>query len=176
MNQETTGPINTQRLALMGVMAALVMALTYFIRIPTPLGGYVHLGDLAINFVALAFGPLVGAVAGGIGTALADVVAGYPMFAIASLIVHGLQGYVVGRIAHAQTDLRRLVGAVAAGAAIVVIGYYLAEVTFLGFGAGMASTEIIPNIVQGIAGSVGIAVYLAVRRAYPPITRYGENS
>ncbi len=165
--------VNPRQIALIAVMAALVLALTYFIRIPTPLGGYVHLGDLAVNFAALAFGPVVGAVAGGVGTGLADVIAGYPLFAIASLIVHGLQGYVVGRLAHGKTDLLHLALAVAAGAAIVVVGYFLAEATFLGFGVGMAVSEIVPNIVQGLAGSVGIAVYLAVRRAYPPLTRYG---
>ncbi|MBN1283938.1 MAG: ECF transporter S component [Anaerolineae bacterium] len=174
MHRESSTQINPRQIALTGVMAALVMALTYFIRIPTPLGGYVHLGDLAINFVALAFGPVAGMVAGGVGTALADVVAGYPLFAIASLIVHGLQGYVVGRIAHGKTDWRVLALAVVAGAAIVVAGYFIAEATFLGYGVGVASTEIVPNIVQGIAGSVGIAVYLAVRRAYPPIARYGS--
>lgn len=166
------GEVNTRLIALTAVMSALVLALTYIRVAQTPPGGYIHLGDIAINFAALAFGPVVGAVAGGVGTGLADVVGGYPLFAVASLIVHGLQGYVVGRIAHGKTAWPTLVIAVALGGVIVVAGYFIAEATFLGFGPAAALQEVPWNIVQELVGAVGIGVYLAVRRAYPPLTRY----
>lgn len=168
------GEINTRLIALMAIMSALVLALTYIRVAQTPPGGYIHLGDIAINFAALALGPLVGAVAGGVGTGLADVIGGYPLFAVASLIVHGLQGYVVGRLAHGKTDWPSMLFAVSAGGLVVVAGYFLAEATFLGFGAGVALQEVPWNVVQELVGAVGILVYLAVRRAYPPIIRYSK--
>jgi uncharacterized membrane protein len=168
------GEVNTRLIALVAVMSALVLALTYIRVAQTPPGGYIHLGDIAINFAALAFGPLVGAVAGGVGTGLADVIGGYPLFAIASLIVHGLQGYVVGRVAHGKTDWLSMALAVIGGGAVVVVGYFIAEATFLGFGPAVALQEVPWNIVQEVVGAVGIVVYLAVRRAYPPIVRYSK--
>ena len=47
------------------------------IQIPIPLG-YAHLGDSVILITAYLFGPVVGALAGGIGSAMADILTGYP--------------------------------------------------------------------------------------------------
>ncbi len=170
MRQNKQTEVDTRQIALIAVMGALIMALT-FIRLQTLAGGYVHLGDIAINFAALAFGPVVGAVAGGVGTGLADVVGGYPIFTITSILVHGAQGYIVGRIAHGKTDYISLTSAVVVGGVIVVLGYYISEALFL-LGRGEALLEVSPNIMQELTGMVGIVVYLAVRRAYPPIIRH----
>ncbi len=167
------GEVNTRLIALMAIMSALVLALTVGVRVQTPIGGYIHLGDIAIYFAALAFGPVVGAVAGGVGTALADAI-GFPLFIVASLVVHGLQGYVAGRIGYGKTHWSFLAMAVFIGGVILVIGYFIAEVVFLGYAPAVALQEVIPNIVQASSGAVGALVYLAVRRAYPPIMRYSK--
>ncbi len=71
---------NPGRLATLAIMTALVLALTRPI-VPTPVG-YTHLGDSAIYFATYAFGPWVGMIAGGLGTALADLLTGaYASFA-----------------------------------------------------------------------------------------------
>lgn len=164
--------INTQQIALIAVMSALVLALTTSVRVQTPIGGYVHLGDIAIYFAALAFGPVVGGIAGGLGAALADAI-GFPLFIVSSLIVHGLQGYVAGRIGHGKTHWSFLSAAIFAGSVVLVLGYFIAEAIFLGMGPAVALEEVVPNIFQALAGAVGVPVYLAVRRAYPPIVRHG---
>jgi uncharacterized membrane protein len=171
VKQET---VNTRQIALIAIMSALVLALTYIRPFNTPVGGYIHLGDIMIYFTALAFGPVIGGVAGGVGTALADLVGGFPLFAISSLVVHGLQGYIAGKIGHGKTDRVTLSLAVVAGSAIVVSGYFIAEAVFLGWGAGAAAAEIPWNIIQEIVGAIGVLVYLYVRRAYPPLTRYSK--
>ena len=89
-------PLNPLALALVAVMTSITFVLTYLVRVPTPGRGYVHLGDAGVFFAALAFGPWIGAVSGGLGTLLSDVVAGYPQWAPFSLLIHGLQGWVVG--------------------------------------------------------------------------------
>ena len=62
-------------------MTAVCMALTciatMLIQIPIPLG-YAHLGDSVILITAYLFGPVVGALAGGIGSAMAVIPSGFP--------------------------------------------------------------------------------------------------
>ena len=54
---------------------ALTCIATMLIQIPIPLG-YAHLGDSVILITAYLFGPVVGALAGGIGSAMADILTG----------------------------------------------------------------------------------------------------
>jgi len=165
---------NPRTLAVTGVMTALVLGLT-LIHIATTGAGYVHLGDIAVYFASFAFGPWVGLVAGGVGAGLADTVSGYPQFALLSLLVHGLQGFVAGWIVSRDHRLPRLVMAVVAGALIVFIGYFLGEyfIAPLG-GPAQAYADLSGNVVQELFGALGIAVYLGVVRAYPRIRQVGS--
>ncbi len=176
-NQQTIANV-----AITAVMTALVMLGVLVHIAPTPIGGYIHLGDILIYFTAFAFGPVVGGAAGGLGAALSDILSGYAAFSPISLIVHGLQGYVAGRIAHGTTSPARLALAVIAGAIIVVLGYYIGEVIFFGYiqpspdtagtlAFGVQAAEIPWNIVQEVIGALGAVLYLAVLRAYPPLIR-----
>lgn len=90
------GRLDPRLPALAALMAALVFAMTLVRLFPTPPGGYIHLGDGGVNFAAIAFGPWLGGVAGGLGTALADIAGGFGVWAVASFIIHGLQGVAVG--------------------------------------------------------------------------------
>ena len=160
--------VNIVRMVLVALMAALIFVLTAFARIPVPAtGGYVHLGDAAITFTAYAFGPWVALFAGGMGTAMADTL-GYPQWAVFSLVIHGLQGLAMGWIVQKRVNIWTAVLSVVIGAGIVVVGYFAAG-TFL-TGAATATLELIPNTIQGVSGGlIGIPLYLAVRRAYPPL-------
>jgi uncharacterized membrane protein len=162
---------NPRTLATTGIMAALILAMT-LIHIATTGTGYVHLGDIAVYFASFAFGPWVGLVAGGLGTALADVVSGYATFAPLTLIVHGLQGFVAGVIAGKKPSYGRLALAVLAGAAVVIAGYFAGEylVPVLG-GPGQAVGEVIPNVIQQAFGALGAVIYVLVLRAYPRLRR-----
>lgn len=161
-------------ITIVALMSALIFVLTVLPHIPTPIGGYVHLGDVGVAFSALAFGPLPAAIAGGLGTALADISSGYAQFAIISLLVHGLQGLAMGAIVFKKQTALTLTLAVLVGALIVVGGYFLGELAL--YGAASALTEIIPNILQGLVGGIiGAPLYLAVRRAYPPLARYRSS-
>jgi uncharacterized membrane protein len=157
-------------LAVTAVMTAIVFVLTSIVRVPTPAKGYIHLGDAGIFFSAFAFGPWVGAVSGGLGTALADVSAGYAQWAIFSFLIHGLQGWVVGWLAQRGTGVRGLFFTTVVGGVIVVAGYFLAGIPLSGVGA--ASGELPLNVVQVVGGAVlGVPLFAAVRQAYPPILR-----
>lgn len=165
MQRKTVDP---RILALTAVMTAVVFVLTSLVRVPTPARGYIHLGDSAIFFSAFAFGPLVGGIAGGLGTALADISGGYPQWAIFSLLIHGAQGWVAGWLSARWPGMKGLVLAAVVGAAIVVAGYFGAGVLLSGLAAAVGELPL--NIVQVSVGAIiGVLLYSAVLRAYPPI-------
>jgi uncharacterized membrane protein len=50
-------------------------------------------------------------------------------------------------------------------------GYFLVEVVL--YGMGEAFVELVPNMIQGLVGGViGVPLYMTVRKAYPPLSRY----
>ena len=63
----------TRMLVLTGVLAAMGCAGTMVLRVPSPTGGYVNLGDAVVLMGAYLLGPVWGAAAGALGPALADL-------------------------------------------------------------------------------------------------------
>jgi uncharacterized membrane protein len=83
--------------AFTAVMTALVALATMMIQIPIPATkGLFNLGDSMVYVSALLFGPYVGAFAGGVGSMLSDVLTGYVIYAPATLVIKGVEGFVVG--------------------------------------------------------------------------------
>ena len=162
--------LDPRLVAVTAVMATVVFVLTRVVQFPTPARGYNHLGDAGVFFASFAFGPWVGAVAGGLGTALADITSGYAQWAIPSLLIHGLQGWIAGALVRGRPDLVRIVLAIAAGSVVVVVGYFFAGIIIEG--VALASAEILGNTVQVlIGGLIGAPLFLAVLRAYPPLAQ-----
>jgi len=76
---------------------ALVFVATASISIYIPATrGYFNLGDSMVFLTALLFGPIVGFVAGGLGSMLSDLFLGYTVYAPATLIVKGVEGLLTG--------------------------------------------------------------------------------
>ena len=167
---------NPRTLAVTGIMTALVLGLTLIHISVTPTGGYVHLGDIAIYFASFAFGPWVGLIAGGLGTGLADVVSGYAIFAPLSLVVHGLQGLVAGRIAYGTLRPGRLARGAIAGGLVVVLGSFLGEALVPVFGGPAYAIGEVPfNLTPEVFGALGAVVSVAVARAYPRLRQVTEQ-
>ncbi len=164
------------RISSLAILTAVTAVFTYMVRIPiAPTRGYLNLGDVAIYFTAFTFGPVSALIAGGVGTALADIISGYSQWAPISLLVHGLQGLVAGLIASIAWRGKRgtfslfwLVAAVA-GTVVMCAGYLAAGTLMVGFSAALV--ELPGNLLQNLAGVVGaIPLTIAVRKAYPPVT------
>lgn len=89
-----------KRTALLGLFGALVIVATAVMRFPVPTFNlYFNLGEAVIYLTALLFGGPSGAIVGGVGSALADVLGGYPVWAPITLVIKGLEGYIVGKAA-----------------------------------------------------------------------------
>ncbi len=167
--------MNTRQLTLTALMIALTTVATMVIRIPVPATqGYINLGDSMVYISALLFGPVTGLLAGGIGSALADLLGGYGQFAPYTFVIKGLEGLIVGVVAWqaargpVPTGLARAVGAVLVGGAVMVLGYFLAEAYVMRIGIQAASAEVPGNIFQVVGGLiVAIPAALLLRNLVP---------
>jgi uncharacterized membrane protein len=163
-----------------GIIAAfstLAFIGTMIIRIPIPVtGGYFNLGDTFVMAAALLYGPLAGLFVGAIGPAAADAV-GFPQFILATAIVKGLEGLMVGLIGWKSKYSRwRRIAALVVGVAILVSGYYIFEAVVYPFiaqtipffavtDAKAALAEIPPNLLQGILSAiVAYGIYKVLNR------------
>lgn len=126
------------------------------------------MGDVMIFVSALAFGPFVGGIAGGVGSALADFF-GFPQFVFFTLVIKGVEGLLAGLIADRKSVFRDVV-AVVAGGLVMIFGYFITEVYLWGMGGALA--EVPGNVGQILVGGVvGIPIVLVLRRRLPEIMK-----
>jgi len=155
-----------QDLTILGLLTALVAVSTMVIKIPTiSTDGYIHLGDSMIFLSAIMFGKKKGAIAGGLGSAMADLLLGYTHWVLPTLIIKGLMGYGIGFIANQENDnvinFRNSI-ALVFGASWMVFGYFIAGGIMKGSFV-ISATSIPANLVQGFVGAllfipIGIAL------------------
>lgn len=157
--------LSTRDVAATAIMGALTTVVTMIALPFAPTGGFFNLGDAVVVTTALIFGPVVGAISGGIGSSLADMLLGFGVFAPYTLVIKGVEGFVVGYIAgNPNKDSKiRLIIAWLAGGVIIVAGYWIAEAFFMGLGVTAATAEIIINVPQAIGSVVGIPISIAVK-------------
>ena len=156
------------------MMAALACVATMIIRIPSPMQGYVNLGDAVVLMCGWILGPIYGVAAAGIGSMLADILAAYPYYAPGTLVIKA----VVALIAYVLfTALRRgkeqntknlilplVISGIAGEIAMVVLYFVYASLLL---GKGWAAAASIPgNLMQGLVGIiVGAALYVLISKS-----------
>lgn len=156
------------------VTTALVMALicvaTMIIKIPVPMTeGYVHLGDAMIFLGVLILGKNQGALAAGVGSALGDLIGGYPAWIPWTLGIKFIMAFIVGFVLEKAISNQVFIKifAMVLGGIEMVAGYYLAA-------SIMYSNWIVPlgsipwNIGQFVMGII-LAVLLAAMLENTPI-------
>lgn len=161
-------------LALAGMMTAAVFVMTRVLVVPIPqTKGFFNLGEAGVYTAAVLYGPAVGALAGGLGSALADLTLGYAQYAPFTLVIKGLEGALVGITAAglvggglAQIAARAI--GMFVGGAVMVTGYFVTQAYVFGLGAPVALAELPFNVVQVAAGVVaGLAAAATVGRVLP---------
>lgn len=157
----------TKKLVYAALGIALVFTCTVFINVRLPVaanGGLIHLGNVPLFIIAILYGRWLGALAGGIGMALFDVVGGWFLWAPFTLVIVGLMGYTVGAICEKNRTIKAYILALAAACIIKVAGYYGAEGII--YGNWLAPMASIPgNLVQiGVASVVVLPVVAKLRK------------
>lgn len=178
MNYETEGRFmreKTGRLVMTGLLAALGCVATMVLVVPSPTGGYMNLGDAVVLLGAYLLGPVYGAVAGGIGPAMADLLSGYAVYVPGTLVIKALMGWSAGmlyRLLRRRNTALLLCGA--AAETVMVVGYWLYDGWFMVGSLAGAAVGIPSNLTQaafGLAASTVLTLALKrsayVRKQFP---------
>ena len=152
-------PTSPFSIALVSIFAGITCVLTMLISIPVPMtAGYINIGDFGAMISGMIFGPIVGAFSGGIGSALADLFMGYTIYAPATLLIKGLEGFVVGLISNprkiSNREFYRDILAPFVGGPIMVLGYFITEAFIFNLGIASAMVELPGNIFQFLFGAI----------------------
>lgn len=126
---------------------------------------FVSLSDALIYIISIIFGPFVGMLSGGFGSFFGDMIA-YPTTMLYSLIIKGLEGYVVGLLAlkiNRQMRYKNVVWLIAmfVGSLIMIGGYFLCKALFYGT-LETALVSLLPNVLQAFIGMVVALIVLNV--------------
>ena len=151
----------TKKVVMGALFAALVCVATMIIKIPSPLKGYMNLGDCVVLIAGWMLSPMYGFLAAGIGSALADVFSGYVFYAPVTFLVKGLMALVAyGLYMVLHKGLKNFPSRIISGfvaEVFMVGGYYLFEGFLYGFVPALVNIP--TNAVQGIAGLIlGVAL------------------
>lgn len=171
------GPImNTslKKIVMAALFAALACVATMSIRIPTPgTGGYIHPGDAIVILSGIVLGPVWGLLAGGIGSALADLLGGYFIYVPITFVIKGLIALTAGLIYQkiGKTKKSRYTAVILGGIVDIVFvagGYFLCEAVMYGTAA---AASIPANVIQGVSGLIISVVLYPVLIAIPDISQ-----
>lgn len=113
---------------------ALVLIATIVLQVYTPATrGYFNLGEVAIYTIAALTSPLSAGIAGGVGSALADLVTGYGIFAPGTLVIKFTEGFAASllissfrkKLPHSRARVASLIIGVFLGVLIAGLGVVL---------------------------------------------------
>ncbi len=146
------------------MFAALITVTTAYIKIPAPLG-YAHAGDSMIYLAASVLPGPLGFAAAAIGGGLADMLAGYPQWAVPTAIIKALNVLPFFLIKLALKNSPKLDKIISLPNLLMLIpttivtigGYFVANALLYDTPAAIA--EILPNLVQA---SVGAGIFIVL--------------
>lgn len=166
----------TLKLVMTALMAAMTCIATMIITIPSPMNGYIHLGDGLVLLSGILLGPIYGGAAAGIGSMFSDLLLGYPHYSLPTLIIKAfaaVAGGIIFNLCCHKKILNKfytvpLILAGIAGGIIVTVGYFF--VASLLFGEGVAALSSVPgNLLQNLFGIIVSCVLMPVLSHVPTV-------
>lgn len=146
----------TQKIVLAALIAALTCVATMVVKIPSPMKGYVNLGDCVVLTAGWILSPWYAFLAAGLGSALADLFSGYVIYAPATFVIKGVMALIACALFFVlkkpvRSFPARLIGGVCAEI-FMVLGYFVFEGFLYGFAPSLVNIP--ANAAQGVAGIV----------------------
>ena len=127
-----------------------------------------------IFLAAILFGKRKGAIAGGLGSAMADLLLAYTHWVLPTLIIKALMGYGVGIIADQESNglvnLRNCI-ALIFGAGWMVLGYFVAGGIMKGSFL-VAAASVPANLIQGFVGAL---LFIPIGAALKRTKYFGQH-
>lgn len=152
----------TKNIVYVAASGALIFLATFIIRIPMPLTGYVNFGDGVIIALANHLGPMT-ILASAIGSGLADLIAGYPIYIPATVIIKALVALIICLPQKQALKSKELIIRSLIAEAVMILGYFIFE-SFIESPA-VATTAILGNTMQGIFAVVlGFLLYSQIKK------------
>ena len=157
---------NLRKLVLAAFFAAIIFLGIYLIKIPIP-NGYIHFGD-GFVYVAAALLPMPFAIAAAaIGGLLADILAGYAVYAPFTAVVKLLMAVVVSILVRRSvgktgslTNIPRLAIASILGGVVNTAGYFLTDCILYDVAGALAAAPM--NAIQSVFGIAVFFVFLPI--------------
>ena len=154
--------MNTFSLCSGALMAAVICIMTMIVQIPIPLG-YAHLGDAFILLTVAFLGKREGVWAGGIGSAMADLMTGYTQWVLPTLLIKSIMGFAIGYLAWGKekklhmASVRTLIASIA-GVAVMIAGYTIAGAVM----NGSIYTGLLQVPGLTLEGIIGMAIFYVI--------------
>lgn len=156
----TPNKMTTRTVTTLGILIAVTVVIAMFFVIPIPwTHGNINLCDAGIFIAALLYGRRGGALVGGASGFLLDLLTGYSQYMLFSLVVHGLEGLIVGWFGAGQRRSKQ-VAAIAIGGLVMVVGYFITDSIMFKLPTGLLGIPM--NLLQALVG--GLIAYPLVRR------------
>lgn len=157
------------KLVTAALMAAMTCVVTMMlpIKIPYGNGGYIHPGDGFVLLSGIILGPIYGGLAAGVGSMMADLLGGYPQYALATFIIK-LLAAMIGAYSYRHIKKRSVVVSGLLGGIIVTAGYFIFE-SFLYKSITSALVPIPFNLIQNIMGILISSILLPLLLKVPQI-------
>ena len=138
----------TNKIILTGVMMAITAAATMVIAIPVPFtSGYIHLGDSMIFLSVLILGWRYGAIAAGVGSALADIFLSYVHWAPWTLCIKGIMAIFMGLMMEKAMGNRRNTAIAIGAIAIFWLAFHFAVNRIIGYEAAHNPADLLSDRV-----------------------------
>ena len=154
----------TQKIVMSALLAALACVATMVIKIPSPMKGYLNLGDCVVLTAGLMLPPTYGFLAAGLGSALADLISGYTVYAPVTFVIKGLMALIVYYgykiLSKKLNSTASFIISGTAAELIMVLGYFCFEGFMYGFVPSLVNVP--ANALQGVAGLVLSCVLIRI--------------
>ena len=146
---------NAKNLVYSALFAALCCVATYALTIPLPYG-YFNLGDVFVLLAGWCLGPIYGVAAAAVGSALADLLSGYALYAPVTFVIKGVVAWLACELynalkkpfkTHRFSFIARIIAAIV-GELFMVFGYFVYECILYGIAGGVLS--VVGNCLQGL--------------------------
>ncbi len=145
--------LKSLEVATTAVFSALYAVMILLLVVPSPTGGYTHIGDTVVFVAAILFGGKVGGLAGILGSVAADIYTAYPRWYV-SILAHGLEGAVAGFAKGKSLPVQIL--ACVAGGFLMATTYFVVNVFLKGYPLALLS------YVRDLAVQAGVSIAIAV--------------
>ena len=165
MNNNSTWEFGTRQVVYGAIGAALYGALSWATNFfPLPAAGNITFRPAVavLIFFGVAYGPIVGLLAGFIGNTLGDLISGFGFYWNWSL-GNGLMGMVAGLIMASITDFKarsQIIKAVGWGALGIAVGMLFASLTEIFMGGIDLNTALVGYFVPAFLGNLVVTAIL----------------